>query len=189
MDTAFKTFIDHFSTNYQLSDSSKAEICNHLSILHLDKKHVLIEENKRHDFAYFVVKGAVRSYYLKDGVEVNTWFALENDMAGSLHNFKDNPSRETLELVESSTLISINLKKIKALMLHNIQIAHFVNAIIEEYAFFLEDKIYFSQMMSSIDKYLILLDKEPQIFQRISLTYIASYIGISRETLSRLRAK
>ncbi len=120
---------------------------------------------------------------------VNTWFALENDMAGSLHNFKDNPSRETLELVESSTLISINLKKIKALMLHNIQIAHFVNAIIEEYAFFLEDKIYFSQMMSSIDKYLILLDKEPQIFQRIPLTYIASYIGISRETLSRLRAK
>jgi hypothetical protein len=74
-------------------------------------------------------------------------------------------------------------------MLHNIQIAHFVNAIIEEYAFFLEDKIYFSQMMSSIDKYLILLDKEPQIFQRIPLTYIASYIGISRETLSRLRAK
>jgi hypothetical protein len=44
-------------------------------------------------------------------------------------------------------------------------------------------------MMSSIDKYLILLDKEPQIFQRIPLTYIASYIGISRETLSRLRAK
>jgi hypothetical protein len=43
--------------------------------------------------------------------------------------------------------------------------------------------------MNSMDKYLILLDKEPQLFQRIPLTYIASFLGITRETLSRLRAK
>ena len=64
-----------------------------------------------------------------------------------------------------------------------------INAIIEEYALFLEDKVYFSQMMSSMDKYLVLLEQEPQLFQRIPLTYIASFLGISRETLSRLRAK
>ena len=189
MDILFKTFIDHFSSNQQLTDNTKAEICSHLSVLNLGKKHVLIKENQRHDFAYYVIKGAVRSYYLKDGVEVNTWFALENDMVGSLHNFKDNPSRETIELIENSTLISINLKQVKPLMFSNIQIANFINAIIEDYALFLEDKIYFSQMMSSIDKYLVLLDKEPQLFQRIPLTYIASFLGISRETLSRLRAK
>ena len=189
MDILYKTFIDHFSTNLELTENTKAEICVHLSILNLDKRRVLIKENQRHDFAYFVIKGAVRSYYLKDGVEVNTWFALENDMVGSLHNFKDNPSRETIELIENSTLISINLKQVKPLMFSNIQIANFINAIIEDYALFLEDKIYFSQMMSSTDKYLILLEKEPQLFQRIPLTYIASFLGISRETLSRLRAK
>ena len=189
MDILYKTFIDHFSTNLELTENTKAEICVHLSILNLDKRHILIKENQRHDFAYFVIKGAVRSYYLKDGVEVNTWFALENDMVGSLHNFKDNPSRETIELIENSTLISINLKQVKPLMFSNIQIANFINAIIEDYALFLEDKIYFSQMMSSSDKYLILLEKEPQLFQRIPLTYIASFLGISRETLSRLRAK
>lgn len=74
-------------------------------------------------------------------------------------------------------------------MFSNIQISNFINAVIEEYAQFLEEKIYFSQMMNSIDKYLILLDKEPQLFQRIPLTYIASFLGITRETLSRLRAK
>ncbi|MFN5627866.1 MAG: Crp/Fnr family transcriptional regulator [Bacteroidota bacterium] len=189
MDILFKTFIDHFSTNQKLTDNTKVEICKLLTVVNLDKKHVIIRENQRHDFAYFVIKGAVRSYYLKDGVEVNTWFALENDMVGSLHNFKDNPSRETIELVENSTLIAINLKQVKPLMFSNIQIANFINAIIEDYALFLEDKIYFSQMMSSIDKYQILLDKEPQLFQRIPLTYIASFLGISRETLSRLRAK
>jgi CRP-like cAMP-binding protein len=110
-------------------------------------------------------------------------------MVGSLHNFKNKPSRETMELVENSTLISFNLKHIKPRMHTNIQIANFIHEILEDYALFLEDKIYFSQMMSSKDKYLILLDKEPQLFQRIPLTYIASYLGISRETLSRLRAK
>jgi CRP-like cAMP-binding protein len=189
MDIRFKNFIDHFAVEQELTDETKAEICNHLSILHLNKKHVLIKENQCHDFAYFVIKGAVRSYYLKDGVEVNTWFALENDMVGSLQNFKNCPSRTTIELVENSSLISINLKQIKPLMLRNVQIANFINAIIEEYALFLEDKVYFSQMMSSMDKYLVLLEQDSQLFQRIPLTYIASFLGISRETLSRLRAK
>lgn len=189
MDIRFKNFIDHFAVEQELTDETKAEICNHLSILHLNKKHVLIKDNQYHDFAYFVIKGAVRSYFLKDGVEVNTWFALENDMVGSLQNFKNCPSRTTIELVENSSLISINLKQIKPLMLRNVQIANFINAIIEEYALFLEDKVYFSQMMSSMDKYLVLLEQDPQLFQRIPLTYIASFLGISRETLSRLRAK
>ncbi len=161
MDIRFKNFIDHFAVEQELTDKTKAEICNHLSILHLNKKHVLIKENQYHEFAYFVIKGAVRSYYLKDGVEVNTWFALENDMVGSLQNFKNCPSRTTIELVENSSLISINLKQIKPLMLSNVQIANFINAIIEEYALFLEDKVYFSQMMSSMDKYLVLLGQDP----------------------------
>jgi CRP-like cAMP-binding protein len=189
MDSLFQPFLDHFSKNLPLSDQTKVEIGSHLKILNLNKKHILIQENQRHDFAYFVIKGAVRSFYLKDGTEVNTWFALENDMVGSLQNFNDKPSRETIELVENCTLIAINIKKIKPLMLTNIQIANFINAIIEEYALFLEDKIYFSQMMNSIDKYLTLVDKQPQLLQRIPLTYIASFLGITRETLSRLRAK
>ena len=189
MDILFQPFLEHFSKNLPLSDQTKVEIGRHLEILNLNKRHLLIQENQRHDFAYFVIKGAVRSFYLKDGIEVNTWFALENDMVGSLQNFNDNPSKETIELVENSTLISINLKQIKPLMFFNIQVANFINAIIEEYALFLEDKIYFSQMMNSMDKYLILLAKEPQLFQRIPLTYIASFLGITRETLSRLRAK
>ncbi len=82
--------------NIQLSEQTKAEIGSYLTILNLNKKHLLIQENQRHDFAYFVIKGAVRSFYLKDGIEVNTWFALENDMVGSLQNFNGNPSRETI---------------------------------------------------------------------------------------------
>ena len=53
MDILYQRFIDHYSSSQQLTDHTKAEICNHLSILHLNKKYVLIKENQRHVFAYF----------------------------------------------------------------------------------------------------------------------------------------
>jgi len=189
MDTLFDKLIQQYSPNQQLSEQTKEEIFTHLSILNFDKKHILIRENQQHDFAYFVVKGAVRSYYLKDGIEVNTWFAFENDMVGSLHNFRILPSRETFELVEHTSLIAINLRSLKPLIYSNIEISNFINAIIEEYAVFLEDRIFYSQLMNSLERYEALLENEPHVLQRIPLTYIASYLGISRETLSRLRGK
>jgi CRP-like cAMP-binding protein len=189
MNTLYKNFIQQYANNKQFSEQTKDEIYTILSILKFDKKHILIKENQQHDYAYFVVEGAVRSYYLKDGVEVNTWFAFENDMVGSLHNFRNLPSRETFELVEDSTLISINLKALKPLIYLNIEISNIISTIIEEYAVFLEDRIYYSQLMNSLERYEALLENEPHVLQRIPLTYIASYLGISRETLSRLRAK
>lgn len=190
MNVLFKDLIDKYSINLHLSEETVLEICNHLSVLHLNKKHILIKENQKHGFAYFLVKGAVRSYFLKkDGTEVNTWFAFEHEIVGSLHNFMGRIARETIELLEDSTLILIDFYKLKTLMLKNIQIAHFINAILEEYVLFLEDKIHYSQMSSAVDRYSIVLEKEPQIFQRVPLSYIASYLDMARETLSRLRAK
>jgi hypothetical protein len=46
-----------------------------------------------------MLRGAARSFYLKDGIEVNTWFALEDEVIGSLRTFRDHPSRETIELI------------------------------------------------------------------------------------------
>jgi CRP-like cAMP-binding protein len=110
-------------------------------------------------------------------------------MVGSLHNFKDKPSRETMELLEDSTLISIPLKQLKPLMQSNTEVANWVNAILEEYTLFLEDKLNYTQLMSGMEKYRTLVEQEPRLFQRIPLTYLASFLGITRETLSRLRAK
>jgi hypothetical protein len=67
--------------------------------------------------------------------------------------------------------------------------SNFISSIIEEYTIFLEDRIFYSQLMNSLERYEALLENEPKVFQRVPLTYIASYLGISRETLSRLRSK
>lgn len=189
MNPAFEKFIYQYLPESKNTPEVQNEIVPHLSHEVLKRNHILLKEKQHHDFAYYVLEGAVRSYYLKDGIEVNTWFAFENEMVGSLRNYRNLPSRETFELVEDSKLIVINMHSLKSSIQSNIYINRFISSIIEEYALFLEDRIYFSQYMSSLERYNFLLEHEPRILQRIPLTYIASYLGISRETLSRLRSK
>jgi CRP-like cAMP-binding protein len=182
-------FIKQYSRGFVLTNETIDELKKHLAVAEYAKNQFLLKENQRHDFAYFIINGAARSYYLKDGTEVNTWFAFENDLVGSLNTYHGLPSRETVELLEDAKLISINVRTVKPFISTNLQISNFIGAVIEEYAQFLEDRIFYSQFMSSKERYELLLKHEPMALQRIPLTYIASYLGISRETLSRLRAK
>ena len=125
---------------------------------------------------------------MHNGTEIHTWFAFENEVIGSLRNFNNLPSRENIVLLEDSLLMSIDIPGIKSLMKDHIAIAQFVNETVLEYALFMEDKFFDMHMKSAQEKFAALLAHEPEIFQRVPLTYIASYLGISRETLSRLRA-
>jgi hypothetical protein len=74
-------------------------------------------------------------------------------------------------------------------MQSNQEITNFILAIVEEYALFLEEKAFYLQMTDSMEKYRILLETAPELLQRVPLTYLSSFLGMSRETLSRIRAK
>lgn len=183
--------IDDFLNKYEpkLSQKTKAMLKPLMSIQQLPKKKVLIRENQVNSQLYLMLQGAARSFFLRQGVEVHTWFAFENEVLGSLRNFGSLPARETVELLEDSLLIAFDSYGIKALMKDQVEVANFVNASLIEYALYLEDKLFYTQLRSAKERFDNLLAHEPEIFQRVPLTYIASYLGISRETLSRLRAK
>lgn len=183
--------IDSFFENYkpQLSLTTISLLRQHMKVMRLKKNHIILKENQISNQAYLIIDGAAKSYYLQNGIKVNTWFAFENEVIGSLRNFNNLPSRETFELLENSLLISFDLTSIKPLMREYIEICNFINASIIEYALFLEDKLYHSHLRSAEEKFSTLLAQQPEVFQRVSLTNIASFLGVSRETLSRLRAK
>ena len=161
----------------------------HVSLLELPKKHLLIKEGTKSDYVYLILKGGARSYHHQGGLEVHTWFAFENEVIGSLRNFHGLTSRETIALLEDSQLLSFRLSGIKPLMSKHPELTRYLYGVIEEHALYLEDRLYHTHLRSAAERYQMLLDQEPMIFQRVPLTYIASYLGISRETLSRLRSK
>ena len=148
-----------------------------------------IKQGRHHSFAYIILKGAARSYYLKEDKEVITWFAFENDVVASLQNYRNKPALESVSFLEDSHCLKIDLQGLHAISKTNISISHLINAILEEHIEFLEERLRLLQHNPGIDRYLHILEKEPNLLQKIPLTYLASYLGISRETLSRLRAK
>ncbi len=161
----------------------------HLDVLALPKKHVLVRENQTSGIVYLIAKGAARSFYLHNGTEVHTWFAFEGEAVGSLRNFNNMPSRETIALLEDSTLISFDINGIKPLMNVHVDISNWVHTTILEHALYLEDRLFYTHLQSAGSRFDNLLAHEPEIMRRVPLTYIASYLGVSRETLSRLRAR
>ena len=172
-----------------LEEESLNDIVKHSSYLKSTKGTQLISEGKRHHYIYFIVKGSVKSYYSKESKEVCVWFSLENEIIGTTSTIQGDVSKETIELLEDSELIKLNIEKIKELAQTDLSISNLLNNLWEEHATFLEERLYQLQFMNSHERFKALIKDTPEILQRVSLTDIASFLGVSRETLSRIRAK
>lgn len=153
------------------------------------KGAIAVEENQIHDSGYFIIEGAVRAYYVKNEQEITSWFAFENQFVGSLENYREAPARETIHFMEDSRCLVINIRKLKERQQKDLSISHFYTSLIEEHSIFLENRLRYLQHQAGLERYLYILDYEPQIIQRVSVNYLASYLGMTRETLSRLRKK
>ncbi len=172
-----------------LDESSIDAILLHATYLTGTKGTKLISEGKRHHYFYLILEGSVKSYYQKDSKEVCLWFAFENEVVSTIKTFEGKPSNETIELLADSNLIRFKTEPIKELAQIDLSISHWVIELITDHAVFLEERLYGLQFMTSQERYKTLIRVAPEILQKVSLTDIASFLGVSRETLSRIRAK
>lgn len=172
-----------------LDDSILELLSKHTNYLKYTKGTKLISEGKRHHYFYFLIQGSVKSYYLKDSKEICSWFAFENDIVATMKSFAGEPSNETIELLEDSELIQINTEKFVKIAETDLSVSQLIIELIAEHATFLEERLYQLQFMSSKERYESLVKTVPQVLQRLSLTDIASFLGVSRETVSRIRAQ
>lgn len=172
-----------------LEEESLDAFIKHASYLKSTKGTKLISEGKRHRYFYLILKGGVKSYYSKESREVCMWFAFENETIGTITTYEGFPSKETVELLKDSELIKFNIEKIKELTRADLSISNLINNLIIEHTLCIEARLYQLQFMSSKKRYKALLETTPEILQKFSLTDISSYIGVSRETLSRIRSK
>jgi CRP-like cAMP-binding protein len=138
-----------------------------------------------------MTQGAVRYFYTNDqGEETNTWFSLDTQIitdAPSLVN--QTPSQESIQLMEDSELYSIEYAEIQTLLQKHHSFALWYIRLVElHYISQIEDRIADLQFLGAKERYLKLLNLYPDITNRISLGNIASYLNITQETLSRIRA-
>lgn len=161
----------------------------HASFVTYTKGTKLISEGKKHGYFYLILKGGVKSYYSKESKEVCMWFSFETEAIGTITTYEGLPSKETVELLEDSELIRFDTEKIKELFKTDISVINLVHDLIVEHTLCIEERLYQLQFMSSKKRFEVLQQNTPEIFQKVSLTNIASYLGMSREILSRIRSK
>lgn len=156
----------------------------------LAKNEYLITEGRICRHLYFLQQGALRGYYTMEGREITHWFGFENDFVTSFHSFiTQQPAVETIQLLEGSILWSISKEKLNALLNQYSEIERLVRIIYETYYIRLEERFINSQFKTAAGRYQDLLTQRPYVIERVPLGCIASYLGISQETLSRIRSR
>jgi CRP-like cAMP-binding protein len=156
----------------------------------LAKNEFLLQEGKVCRQLYFLEKGALRGFYNLEGKEITHWFGFENDFVTSFHSFiTQEPAVENIQLLEGCILWGIAKEKLTALFNEHHEIERLMRIAYEKYYIRLEERFVNAQFKTASERYENLLQQTPHIVERVPLGCIASYLGISQETLSRIRSK
>lgn len=138
----------------------------------------------------FIKKGIVRAYTLVDGKEITFWVGKVGATLVSMKGYvNDEPGYETMELMEDSALYVLERKMLKELFAEDLHIANWGRRYAEMELLATEERLI--SMLSAIasERYKELLEKEPDLLQRLPLGSIATYLGITQASLSRIRAQ
>ena len=175
-----------------MSNSSINELFARSSLLELPKKHILTSSFQNDKNFYFIKKGIARSYCVINDKELTSWFSTEGDIVFSTNNFYGNQQGyeyEVVQLLENTVLYAVPIKDLEKLYQTNIEIANW-SRILHQEAFIMNEKRLISRLYKSAEeRYIELLQTRPDLFQRVNLGYIASFLGISQVTLCHLRNK
>ena len=137
---------------------------------------------------YFIKKGVARIYYFKDDIEITECFAFENSIIARVESlFTEKPSRKAIQMIEDSELIAIDSTKLFALYDSFPSIERLFRKIFEAAYVDTVNRVESIQFHSAEERYNFLLKESPNVLQRVPLKYIASYLGITQVSLSRIR--
>ena len=185
-----ENFIELLTSQVPLSEECIDNIKNTISILNLKKDEHLVEKGEQAPYLYFISKGIVRVYYIKDGKDITDWLASENQFISSLVSlFTKKPSDQYVQVLEDTQLIAMSHNELEKLYDKYHSLERIGRLITTQNLLRLQERVIALQFYSAKEKYELLLKNNPQIIQRVSLTHIASFLGITLETLSRVRGQ
>ncbi len=171
-----------------LSQECKHEFISKSKLRHYKKGKIVIREGQFSKKAYLIVQGCARAYYLRKGKDVSDWFTFENQIMASIISFFSNaPSPHYVAFVEDSIVFEFSKNDIDTLSLKYHDFERFISRVVTETMLGLCERLYTIQFNKAEERYDHLMSIHPNIISKIPLTHIASYLGITLETLSRIR--
>lgn len=171
-----------------LNEDEINKIKNKFTETSISKSEKICSMNEIIDHLYFINSGIVRGYIIDGNSEKTTWFANEGDFFTNAFSFLTGlPSREEIEALENCSLYSIRKNDLDYLYLEIPKLNMLGRKIWEHYYIKLENQMQSQKLKTVKLKYDKFILDHSEIFSRVKLSHIASYLGITNETLSRIR--
>ncbi len=156
----------------------------------LKKGEILIAPGTMCTRLYLIRQGAVRAYVKEGGQEITIWVCAEGELVTSIRGFFSRlPVTETVEVIEDSVLITAEYDDMQRMYDRYPETNIAVRKILERYYQDAEERAIIARMPRAESKYAYFVAHKGYLLNRIPLKYIASYLGMTLETLSRIRSR
>lgn len=175
---------------YLLPGSSKQELKQSIIEVNFPKGHLLLRAGKVERSIYFIKKGIARLYTNSTDDEITFLFCKEGDTIISMKSYVLNQKGyENVELLEDAELYELKMNELHKLLNKDIHITNWARKFAEQELIKTEERFISRQFRTAKERYQEILRDNPNLIQRVQLGHIASYLGITQVTLSRIRSE
>lgn len=152
------------------------------------KGEKILSEGDTSTYIYWIVKGLVREFYFKNGKEVTEYMATENTIVMSIESlFKEQPTKLQISALEPTLIYAMPRQLLEQVAMKSVNIQILYRKILEESLILSQVHADMLRFETAQDRYMKLVKLQPQLVLRAPLVYIASYLQMTPETLSRVR--
>jgi len=166
-------------------------IINETRVIEFKKRKHIVSPLDMHPNVYFILSGAVRGFTREEGEDLTTWIAIEGQIVG-LTLFSEQFSTakpQFIETIEACQVILITNLLVKKLLAEFPEMSMICRKLLWIHYHEAEERNYLIRLNSAFKRLNRMNDTHPQFYHRIPLRYLASYLGMRIETLSRLRSQ
>jgi CRP-like cAMP-binding protein len=187
---ALERFRKKMESYAPMTDNDFAQLTETLNEKKFDKGEVILREGQVCRQYYFIIRGCIRSFGLENGREINVQFYFEDDLVCDFPSFRyETPSKFYFIAMEDSSVYYANKAEAVDAFGSSTTLQFLLFRLFQTLYFEEETHSNTFKLLSPEERYQFLLEHKTHYIQRIPLILLASYLGISRETLTRIRKK
>ncbi len=171
-----------------ISEQETEVLTNSFKLITKKRSEYLVNEGALSSYMYFIIEGYVKCFYNDDGNEVTTQISTTEDFITSFESFSSgDASKENIQCISDCVLLKISKSDYENLYNEVANWSVFCKSVYEYYILKVSDRVHALQNLSASERYLKLIETQPDIVQHISVKDLASYLGIKPQSLSRIR--
>lgn len=184
------TLIEYFEQHIELSDDEKLYLSKNIEVRKVPKNEMLLSEGKISKEFFFIFDGSIRLFYNKEGIEKTAFFYTEEMFVSSYESFtKQIPAKHSFQTIEDSIVAVFTFETAYDLLEKHPRFEFLARIMMEEELIIYQDILASFITLSAEERYIKLIESNSDFVQRVPQHQIATFLGVSPETLSRIRKR